>query len=158
MNNTEMTPEAKENLFHQYYGVQVHKLFMVTKLKFQPSYLIHNNDFLSLKSLSSITDEDAIEVAKLMGLSEGDFEVSHRSTDIHIESYSQEFTLFFEDCSIYFNDFDTDSANTGIDYLSAYDFLRSKGYALPFMGWSVEQMIEAGWIKIAKKGGSNGNV
>ena len=28
------------------------------------------------------------------------------------------------------------------------DYLRSKGYALPWLGLSVEEMIEAGWIKI----------
>lgn len=105
--------------------------------------------FINLNLISSITDEDTIEVAKLMGLTEGDFEITHRTTDIHINSYSQEFTLLFENCSIYFNDFDTYSANTGIDYLSAYDFLRSKGYALPWMGLSVEEMVQAGWIKLA---------
>ena len=29
------------------------------------------------------------------------------------------------------------------------DYLRSKGYALPWMGLSVEQMVEAGWIKLS---------
>lgn len=28
------------------------------------------------------------------------------------------------------------------------DYLRSKGYALPWMGLSVEQLIEYGWIKL----------
>jgi hypothetical protein len=28
------------------------------------------------------------------------------------------------------------------------DYLRSKGYALPWMGLSVNKMVEAGWIKI----------
>jgi len=32
--------------------------------------------------------------------------------------------------------------------LDAVDYLRSKGYALPFMGISVEQMVEWGWIKL----------
>lgn len=32
-----------------------------------------------------------------------------------------------------------------------YDYLRSRGYALPFMGISVEQQIEAGWIKLIEK-------
>jgi len=112
----------------------------------------HNSDALHakiiLKPLSSITDEDAIEVAEFMGLTEGDFEINHRPTDIHIDADSQELTLFFEDCSIYFNDFNSDEASTGTDYLSVYDYLRSKGYALPWMGLSVEQMVEAGWIKL----------
>lgn len=151
----EMTVEAKARFFAQYWGQNI--LHRKDGSYVSVCFLNPIGDrFLELTSLADITVEDAIEVAKLIGLSEGDFEVSHRPTDIHIEAYSQEFTLFFEDCSIYFNDFDTDSANTGIDYLSAYDFLRSRGYALPFMEWSVEQMVEAGWIKL--KGGSDGNV
>ena len=39
-------------------------------------------------------------------------------------------------------------ANNSTDILDAYDYLRSKGYALPWMGLSVEEMIEAGWIKL----------
>lgn len=31
------------------------------------------------------------------------------------------------------------------------DYLRSKGYALPWMGVSIEEMIEAGWIKLITK-------
>jgi len=29
----------------------------------------------------------------------------------------------------------------------AVDFLRSKGYALPFMGLSVDELVNYGWIK-----------
>lgn len=32
--------------------------------------------------------------------------------------------------------------------LEAYQYLQSKGYALPFMGYTVEELIEAGWIKL----------
>lgn len=28
------------------------------------------------------------------------------------------------------------------------DYLRSRGYALPWMGLSVDEMVEAGWIKL----------
>lgn len=107
-----------------------------------------NSGCLLLKPLTSITNEDAIETAKLMGLTEGDFRLELRPTDIHLQAEGQEFTLFYEDCSIYFNDLDSDLANSGIDYLAAYDFLRSKGYALPYMGLSVEELIRHGWIKL----------
>jgi hypothetical protein len=30
------------------------------------------------------------------------------------------------------------------------DYLRSKGYALPWMGLSVEEMVQADWIKLTK--------
>jgi len=28
------------------------------------------------------------------------------------------------------------------------DYLRSKGYALPWMGLSVEELVDAGWVKL----------
>ncbi len=39
------------------------------------------------------------------------------------------------------------------EYLALHsaDYLRSKGYAMPFMGLSVETMIEYGWIKLKTK-------
>lgn len=82
------------------------------------------------KPLSEITDEDFIEVAKYMGLTEGDFEIERRPSDVHLCTFTEECTLFFEDGSIYFSDYD-ELPKTGRDYLDAYDFLRSKGYILP---------------------------
>ena len=31
------------------------------------------------------------------------------------------------------------------------DYLRSKGYAIPWLGLSVEEMVEAGWIKLVEE-------
>jgi len=30
----------------------------------------------------------------------------------------------------------------------AYDYLRSKSYALPYMGLSVEEQVERGWVRL----------
>jgi hypothetical protein len=35
-------------------------------------------------------------------------------------------------------------------YVYNVDYLRLKGYALPWMGLSVEEMVKAGWIKLIK--------
>ncbi|MCT4253683.1 hypothetical protein HZP34_02925 [Elizabethkingia anophelis] len=35
--------------------------------------------------------------------------------------------------------------------LTTTDFLRSKGYALPWMGLSVDKQIEYGWVKLKEK-------
>jgi hypothetical protein len=29
-----------------------------------------------------------------------------------------------------------------------HDYLRSKGYALPWMGLSVDELVEYGWVKL----------
>jgi hypothetical protein len=42
----------------------------------------------------------------------------------------------------------------GLFYFWAFqdvDYLRSKGYALPWMGLSVEEMCEAGWIRLTEQ-------
>ena len=36
-------------------------------------------------------------------------------------------------------------------YTTDADYLRSKGYALPYMGLSVEKLIEYGWVKLKSK-------
>lgn len=43
-------------------------------------------------------------------------------------------------------------AHNSTDILHGFDYLRSKGYALPWMGLSVDEMVAAGWIKL--KGGN----
>ena len=42
----------------------------------------------------------------------------------------------------------TEYAEKGCFILDESDYLRSKGYALPWMGLSVEEMVDAGWIKL----------
>lgn len=48
---------------------------------------------------------------------------------------------FFEDCY-------TDLGYGVQKILALYDYLRSKGYALPWMGLSVEKQIEYNWIQL----------
>lgn len=38
---------------------------------------------------------------------------------------------------------------TGQGWMNASDCLRSKGYALPYLGVSVEDQIEFGWVRLA---------
>jgi hypothetical protein len=46
-------------------------------------------------------------------------------------------------------DFLEELDSCGLTYQSHnIDYFRSKGYALPWMGLSVEEIIEAGWIKL----------
>jgi hypothetical protein len=123
--------------------------------------------WLNLKPLSSITDEDAIEVARIalyapqldewnpdewnpdeVWIGEGDIdnrgnhtlEVGMRCWNglLNINDISGSITLHDEECEM-----------QEIYNLSAIiDFLRSKGYALPWIGISVEDQVKAGWIKL----------
>jgi len=82
-------------------------------------------EYLELKPLSSISEEDAIELAKI----ENDFTDPIRRGKAIIR--------FFE-----YSSYRHYTCGRMID------FLRSRGYALPWMGLSVEKLIEYGWIKL----------
>jgi len=131
-------------------------------LSFNPTNVFHNSDaknaYLELTPLSEISDEDAIEVSKLLGYITKRTIV--RDTDcISIFLYTEDdydvqptFNIQYDGYA-YFNNGDTweDNFQRGAD-VSAYDYLRSKGYALAFHDLSVEDLINYGWIKLKTNG------
>jgi len=111
---------------------------------------IDDNDFIFLKPLSSITDEDAVKVAKILHPNVKEWQKPYRergNTWVDADDDSEYYLCFSEEL------FET-QGNSFITYgeflkvLSATDYLRSKGYALPFMNLSVEKQLEYGWIKL----------
>lgn len=93
---------------------------------------VDNDSFLELKSLSKIFDEDAIEVAKIFGAKE-DFEFIGKVL-----------------CNTIFDNSDSESET--VIYNSnakAIDYLRFKGYAVPFMKYSVGNLISFGWVRLS---------
>lgn len=124
------TPENKAKFFAQYWGQNVLKVpqFLEGFLQGYCTVRIGSDSrwnvwvekgFLELKPLSQITDEDAIEVAK-----------------IHL-GWSDSCTNWKQDDRLVY----------AADNPEVVDFLRSKGYAVPFLGISVEQQMEWGWVK-----------
>lgn len=85
-----------------------------------------DNCYLQLTPLSQITDEDAVEVSEIAGLN------PHKNTIEILIKYGIEFS---NDDRIYADIF-------------VYQYLQSKGYALPWMGLSVEELISYGWVKL----------
>jgi hypothetical protein len=87
--------------------------------------------YLELTPLSMISDEDAIQVAHLFNwISKADKE------NVKIKA-TKKYLIYFNEEEITFQDSEKISSS-----------LRSKGYALPYNGVSVEQQIEYGWIKL----------
>lgn len=96
---------------------------------------------LTLKPLSSITDEDAIGVAKF----EFDF---FNCLDIDVKAVRD-----LSKVSVVLLRDNTFLAKIQVNNpyklnVNEIDYLRSKGYATPYMGLSVETMVEYGWIKL----------
>lgn len=129
---------------------------------------------LSLKPLSSISDEDLKVIA---GFAHERYKsewvvIRHEDKSIvHVECLGNldetyHVSMIFDYATINANihwpktetepqqsfkrnigEIDVSSRNP-IAYILITDYLRSKGYALPWMGLSVEEMISAGWIRL----------
>ena len=122
--------------FAQYYYQKVWKLNGVRMLVdswIEEGSMIEKS-WLELLPLSSITDEDCIEIAKLMWEDE----------DLHMVA---EGLYLSESLDKNENEIDMYPKNA----LKMSDYLRSKGYALPWMGLSVEKLQEYGWIKLRQQ-------
>ena len=118
----ENTLENKSKFFAQYWGQEVlngnglvYSATMKTKLN-------DNGDYLELKPLSSITDEDY------------NFIMNDKVMNPDLENGDPLFTFAI--------------GGLRMSDLTTTDYLRSKGYALPWMGLSVEKLIEYGWVKL----------
>lgn len=136
----ENTVNNKMAFFAQYWGQKVLHIrnspipFHLSSMK--PSDILES-DYLSLKALSSISDEDAIEVAKILTPEIETFGRVHEFKEDILEIFLGQ---------IGFDDLSGEFLIGGL--FSAYDHLRSKSYLLPFMGLSVETLVEYGWVRL----------
>jgi len=132
------TLENKAKFFAQYWGQaviqdvdnsgvsQIYPVVQSNMYRFEESILL-------LKPLSSITDEDLELLVPIV-----------QSTSYH-GSYLKPNMV-----KQIFNDYlNKGSSLHGTQWWQMKDFLRSKGYALPYNGLSVEKQIEYGWVKLA---------
>jgi hypothetical protein len=85
-----------------------------------------SNYHLELKPLSKMTDKDAEELLPFVS-----FQFSSKYTDNDIKEEIKKSVL------------DTEMMPSEL-----FDFLRSKGYALPFMNYSVEDLVSFGWVQL----------
>lgn len=129
----EINNETKAKFFAQYWAqeIQRHQSSHLT-FEINKNFLLGFPDaYIELNPLSSISDEDAIEVAKILGFPE---KYQLKNGKAFISELLKGDGMLFN-----YHPFNT---------LLSFDFLRSCGYALPFMGLSVDEMVEAGWIKL----------
>lgn len=128
----EITPEIRQRIFALYFGQKIMRDNTINK-----QYPIHgaNIDFdpegawLEVKPLSSTTDEDAIEVAKI---EDPEFNDPLGFGRRLIKNFHR--VLF-----------------TTAKWIPIIDYLRSKGYALPAFGYSVDELVEAGVFKLKEE-------
>lgn len=93
---------------------------------------VSNESYLELFDLSQISDEDAREC----GFNE--------KNDIDNPNYGISPSGLFLN---WLDDWEIEAAFS----MTIIDYLRSRGYALPYRNISVEQQIKNGWVKIAEQ-------
>ena len=131
------TIENKQRFFDAYSGQKIFRYSWNEELytnRYLDQEKLHKYT-AELKPLSKISDEDAIEVAKILGYG------LYKSGMIF---YGKRFIEYFE------------KKRTAHGYeirqiFIAIDYLRSKSYLLPFMDLTIEQILEYGWAVLKSK-------
>lgn len=124
----------KERYFAQYWGQEVafarsaNKGLIKTFIRESTPFSCI--EFIELTPLSAITDEHAIEVASSLE------PIAFRKRQTAVRWAK----MYLKDNSTL-----TVTINTAVKIV---DYLRSKGYALPYGGKSVEELIKLGYLKI----------
>jgi len=108
---------------------------------------------IELTPLSQITDEDAIEVAKLQAPtfdSQSKVLRFDNSIEIHRLNYvvkiTHEISTFHRGILLMVGG--SVQNMYAHDCLVFIDYLRSRGYALPYLDASVEDLVKKGWVKL----------
>jgi len=154
----ENTIENKAKFLVQYWGQNV---LVAGGYKNTPTYFTVNadtmhtidSDYLELTSISQISDQDAIEVAKLQAPTFDNKSKVLRldnSIEIHrlnnVVKITHEISTFHRGILLMVGG--AVQTMYAYDSLVFTDYLRSNGYALPWMGLSVIEQINRGWVKI----------
>ena len=133
----ENTQENKARFFAQYWGqrimaITVNENDFCQKIGFTHMNKYHlENCHIELKPLSSITKEHLTEIAKF-----------YESTAHNIKLNDDQVEFDF----IYGDEHASGAIQVDSDY--CLDYLRSKGFAMDWMGLSVKKQIDHGWVKL----------
>jgi hypothetical protein len=123
-----------------------------------------NKSYLELKHLSSITDEDALELAKIalydpsieewnadeVWTGEGDMDsLGNHYLEIGMRCWTGVLNINDRTGTITLHD-DDGAAKEIYNLSDIFDCLRLKGYAVRWNGLSVEEQVDLGWIKLTE--------
>lgn len=143
------TLEAKAKFLAHYIGKEwrnsIGKPFMLTFMDID-SLFNGAHITLLLKPLSSITDEDAINLAKIISGNNEEKIIGRAEYRVLVSIGEDELGVWFDGELLVSDDF-----QNPLLILECYDYLRSQGYTLPYNGLSVEEQIEYGWVKLIEE-------
>lgn len=148
------SPETFQLFAIQYWGQRVVKEIGVLPLNVvgvqNIEFISPGKEVLELTSLADITDEDAITVAEIVGYNDCEgksFNVCYRNGHYRRWICIEDFTVT-DYC--WSHDYETIEDLPNVPHI--VDFLRSRGYALPWLGYTVEELISAGYCQLRKEG------
>lgn len=156
MNNQEPT---KEMFFAQY---APQRIIVVDEMEHRHDYtewdykynVPYRKSYIELKPLSSISDEQAIQVCRLVATPKHNYPDKYFKV-IRFKAYSSIRVKLDND---FFNEDIRIGTENGCVWMpfkenarissTVYDYLRSQRIAIEFMGLSVEELIKKGWVKL----------
>jgi hypothetical protein len=119
--------------FTHYWGQKVLQITSTQVQEVKQKLNWKDTDFtLLLKPLSSISDEDCLSYIDFCEIIGEKLSYNPSVIQSKIELAKWRIENCFEQLSI-----------------SEYDYLRSKGYAIPFMQYSVKNLVEMGWVELS---------
>lgn len=150
-----MTPEEikdKKAFFAQYMGQRVASLHDNVSLVIVGSHPIENIDYLELRSLESITDEDDMAYLKYSSTTE----ITEFLRKVNETKEFKEYEVIFKGIKgkrtkASFLKCKFSIFNKPTLTVESLDYLRSKGYLIPFRTYTIEDLLQRGWAKIRKK-------
>jgi len=144
---TKINNENKARFFAGYLGQKVLATSLKgTSLDGKWIDLVQSNKCdaeIRLKPISSITEQYAIEVLNILMGTEGNM-----YQNWHDDLKSNWLRIIKADLLDQFGSRQLALAPYFARTWECGDYLKSKGYALPWMGLSVDEMVDAGWIKL----------
>lgn len=124
------TNKNKQALYAQYWGQEVRM----------------RNEKLFLRPISSITDEELLEVGRM--LLSGTVHIEHRdSNKVTLENNLVSQCYVWFDGEVHVEEY---VQAVPLSILEVYDYLRAQGFALPFRGITVDEQIEFRWIELSE--------
>lgn len=130
----------KARFSYQYYGQPVFRLDGLSQLKTKPFENMMEGDYLELTPLDQISDEDLLWCY-------------HKHSEMIAYDYTMDFKGLLQSARLWLQQ---GGYKDLIKYTVLTDYLRSKSYAMPYIGHSVQQLIEAGYMKLKEGGKQDG--
>jgi hypothetical protein len=107
--------------------------------------------FLELRDLRHITDEEVLEIAKMVSGNESEKIISRDEHRVLATCGKDEIGVWFDGEILL-----SENEQYPLLVLQVYDYLRSLGFLIPFLNYTTDQIIEMKWAEYTNSGEDEG--